>query len=204
MLFGLYRALTTLGGPLIERHLRRRLARGKEDRDRFPERMGVAGRPRPEGALAWLHAASVGEALSILVVVDRLLAERPDLSVLVTTGTVTSARIMTDRLGGRAFHQYHTVDRLPWVRRFLDHWRPDLVLWTESEFWPNSLAEIGDRGIPLILLNGRVSDRSFRRWKLWPGLIRRVLGAFTLCLGQTGEDRDRLARMGAARAECVG
>lgn len=204
MLFQLYRGLTTLCGPLIEWHLARRRAKGKEDRTRFPERQGIATRARPDGTLLWLHAASVGESLSMQVVIERLLAERPGLFILVTTGTVTSADLMTERLGGRAFHQYQAVDRPLWVRRFLNHWRPDLVLWTESEFWPNSIAEIGERGIPLILLNGRISDGSFRQWQRFPGLIGRMLGAFTLCLGQTEADRDRLARLGASHAECLG
>ncbi|MBT5416092.1 MAG: 3-deoxy-D-manno-octulosonic acid transferase, partial [Rhodospirillaceae bacterium] len=119
-----YRFLTGLGGPLISLYLRRRLAAGKEDAARFAERQGMAGRARPEGPLAWIHAASVGEVQSVLLLLERLGAERPWLPLLVTTGTVTSAALCEKRLPKRAFHQYVPVDRLPWVRRFLDHWRP--------------------------------------------------------------------------------
>lgn len=204
MIVGLYRGLTTLGGPLISLYLKRRKARGKEDAERFPERLGIAGRSRPAGPLAWLHAASVGESLSMLALVERLLADWPTLTVLVTTGTVTSARLMTERLPERAIHQYLAVDRVPYVRRFLDHWRPDLILWTESEFWPNTLIEAAHRRIPLVLVNGRISDRSFQGWQRYRRLIGRLLSGFALCLGQTETDRERLERLGAPRAECLG
>ena len=203
MILGLYRLLTTLGGPLIRAYLQRRLARGKEDPIRFEERMGKAGLPRPEGGLVWLHAASVGEAVSMLPVVETL-QKRPGLTVLVTTGTVTSAAMMTGRLPQGAIHQFVPVDRIPWVRRFLDHWQPDLALWVESEFWPNLLVETAERKIPLVLLNGRISARSFRRWLKMRGFIGKLLSCFVLCLGQTEEDARRLAVLGAAKTACLG
>ena len=203
MILGFYRLLTTLGGPLIRLYLQRRLARGKEDPVRFAERLGKAGLPRPEGGLVWLHAASVGEAVSMLPVVEAL-QKRPGLTVLVTTGTVTSAAMMTGRLSEGAIHQFVPVDRIAWVRRFLDHWKPDLALWVESEFWPNLLVETARRKIPLVLLNGRVSARSFRRWLKMRGFIGRLLSCFVLCLGQTEEDARRLATLGAPRTACLG
>ena len=201
MILGLYRLLTTLGGPLIRRYLDRRLARGKEDPVRFGERLGEAGLPRPEGALIWLHAASVGEAVSMLPVVEAL---RKRATVLVTTGTVTSAAMMKERLPAGAIHQFIPVDRVAWVRRFLDHWRPDLALWVESEFWPNLLVETAKRKIPLVLLNGRISARSFRRWLRMRGFIGRLLSCFVLCLGQTDEDARRLSTLGAPKTACLG
>lgn len=203
MILSLYRGLTTLGGPLINYYLERRMARGKEDRARFAERRGLAGRPRPEGRLVWLHAASVGESVSMLPVIERLQA-RPGVTVLLTTGTVTSAALMAERLPHGAIHQYVPVDRLSWVRRFLDHWRPDLALWAESEFWPNLLVETAARAVPLILLNGRISDRSFAKWSRQPRLARELLGCFSLCLGQTPEDADRLRALGAPKVACHG
>lgn len=201
MILGLYRLLTTLGGPLIRTYLHRRLARGKEDPVRFPERLGEPGLPRPEGGLIWLHAASVGEAVSMLPVVAAL---QKRATVLVTTGTVTSAAMMRDRLPAGAIHQFVPVDRVAWVRRFLDHWKPDLALWVESEFWPNLLVETARRKIPLVLLNGRVSARSFRRWLKMRGFIGRLLSCFVLCLGQTEEDARRLATLGASNTACLG
>ena len=201
MILGLYRLLTTLGGPLILRYLRRRLARGKEDPVRFEERLGKAGLPRPVGGLVWLHAASVGEAVSMLPVVEAL---QKRATVLVTTGTVTSAAMMRDRLPAGAIHQFVPVDRVAWVRRFLDHWKPDLALWVESELWPNLLIETARRKIPLVLLNGRISARSFRRWLKMRGFIGKLLSCFVLCLGQTEEDARRLATLGAAKTACLG
>jgi len=201
MILGFYRLLTTLGGPLIRQYLQRRLARGKEDSIRFAERLGEAGLPRPEGGLIWLHAASVGEAVSMLPVVAAL---QKRATVLVTTGTVTSAAMMKDRLPKGAIHQFVPVDRVAWVRRFLDHWKPDLALWVESEFWPNLLVETAKRKIPLVLLNGRISARSFRRWLKMRGFIGQLLSCFVLCLGQTEEDARRLATLGAANTACLG
>jgi len=203
MLLSLYRGLTGLGAPLIDAYLHRRLRRGKEDTRRFPERQGIAGQPRPPGKLVWLHGASVGETLSLLPLVEQLV-RRPGLSVLVTSGTVTSAQLMAERLPPGALHHYIPVDRLPWVRRFLDHWKPDLALWCESEFWPNLLVETAGRGVPLVLLNGRMSDRSFTRWRKHPRLIRRLLSCFRLCLAQSDTDAERLARLGGGKVVCRG
>lgn len=198
MILGLYRGLTTAALPLVLALLWERARRGKEEWPRLGERRGIAGRPRPEGRLVWAHAASVGEAISLLPLVERIQA-RPGHTVLLTTGTVTSARLMAERLPEGAIHHYVPLDRPTWVDRFLDHWRPDLVLWAESEFWPNMLAAIHDRDIPLVLVNGRISERSFARWSRHPGLIGRMLANFSLCMGQSAQDAERLAVLGAPK-----
>ncbi len=204
-LLSLYQASTTALGPLVALYLARRMAHGKEDRDRFSERQGVASHARPPGPLVWVHAASNGEAVSMLSLIDRLLVERPALSVLVTTGTVTSARLLAHRLpADRAWHQYVPVDRPAYVRRFLDHWRPDLALWVESELWPNLICQTDRTGIPLLLLNGRMSARSFRGWQRVPGLIAPLLACFELCLAQDELQAERFRRLGAAAAATVG
>lgn len=204
-MLGLYRAATHLFGPFARLYLASRLARGKEDRARFAERLGRPGRPRPEGRLVWMHGASVGESLSILPLVARIVetAARPT-RVLVTTGTVTSARLMGERLGANAFHQFAPVDLPGPVRGFLDHWRPDAAVWVESEFWPNLLSETHARKIPAALIQGRISDRSYASWRRVPGLIRELLGGFSVCLGQSEEDARRLGRLGARAPGCVG
>ena len=199
-----YRSLTWMCGPLVRRYLRRRLSMGKEDSQRFGERFGEASTPRPDGALVWIHAASVGESLSMMSVIERLHRDRPEISILITSGTVSSAQILKDRLPKGVIHQYVPVDRIPWVRNFLDHWRPNLILWVESEFWPGVLSEIDDRNIPAFLVNARISDRSLRFWRKLPWVAKRLLRTFELCMAQTELDADRLRRLGADKVVCPG
>ncbi len=204
MILAFYRVALTALWPVIRLYLAHRMRRGKEDPLRFRERLGEASLARPAGPLIWLHAASVGESLSLLPLIERLGSGQKGLVLLVTTGTVTSARLLADRLPEGVHHQYVPVDRLACVRRFLDHWRPDLVLWAESEFWPNLLCESHSRAIPMILINGRVSAQSYRRWQRAPRLIRRLISGFSLCLSQTEEDAGRLRALGAVRSVATG
>lgn len=205
MLEMLYRGLTRLSGPAVRLLLRRRLARGKEDAARLGERLGHAGRARPGGRLAWIHAASVGESLAILPLVERLLAADAALQLLVTTGTVTSATLMAQRLPApRAFHQYVPVDLPDAVDRFLTHWQPDLVLWIESEFWPNLLRGIRSRAIPAALVNARLSAKSFDQWRRVPVTAQRLLSPFRLALAQTETEAARLRTLGIADVRAVG
>ncbi|MBT5459419.1 MAG: 3-deoxy-D-manno-octulosonic acid transferase, partial [Rhodospirillaceae bacterium] len=197
MILGVYRIAAIIGNPVIRGLLARRRARGKEDAVRFRERQGVASMARPTGPVTWIHAASVGESISILSLVERIHAERPDLTLLVTTGTVTSAAIMADRLPRGVLHQYAPVDLPGWVRRFLDHWRPDLVLWVESEFWPTLLTAIASRKIPLVLINARVSQQSFKGWQRVRGTIGTLMQCFSLCLAQSEDDGKKLTALGA-------
>ncbi len=200
----LYRALTLPLPPFVMLYLRRRCQRGKEDRLRWAERRGIASTPRPPGPLVWIHAASVGEATAVLRLIEQLLETRPGLEILLTTGTVASARLLESRLPARARHQYVPVDIPGWIRRFLDHWRPDLALWVESELWPNLVLATHARGIPMLLLNGRLSSRSYRRWRQWPGLIGPMLGAFAQCLAQDAEQARRIRRLGGDQVTAIG
>jgi 3-deoxy-D-manno-octulosonic-acid transferase len=111
---------------------------------------------------------------------------------------------MAERLPAGVIHQYVPVDRMVCVRRFLDHWKPNLVLWSESDFWPNFVTETARRNIPLILINGRISPKSFAGWQYFPGFIKSILKSFTLCLGQTDTDTQRLRKLGAPITDCVG
>jgi 3-deoxy-D-manno-octulosonic-acid transferase len=202
-LLTLYRSLMVAAGPLTAAYLVRRQRIGKEDPARIPERRGIASRARPAGKLIWIHAASVGETASILGLIDRLIEERC-VSVLVTTGTVTAARLIAERADPRVIHQFVPLDHPGYVRAFLDHWRPDLGIWVESELWPNLISAASARGMPMLLLNARMSRRSFRGWQFLPSVIRPLLGGFDICLAQDGTHAERLKRLGARQARCVG
>jgi 3-deoxy-D-manno-octulosonic-acid transferase len=199
-----YRAATAAATPLVRYYLRVRGRRDKEDRERIGERYGIAAADRPRGPLIWIHAASVGEAHSVLALIERITARRSGLEILLTTGTVASARLLAGRLPSRVRHQFVPVDLPRAVQRFLDHWRPDLAIWIESELWPNLVLGTWRRGIPMLLLNGRLSARSFRRWRRMPGLIGPVLQSFALCLTQDEQQAVRFSALGARSAASVG
>jgi 3-deoxy-D-manno-octulosonic-acid transferase len=200
----LYRAGTRLAAPYLRGLLRRRLAAGKEDPERLAERQGEPSRPRPDGPLIWLHAASVGESLSALSLIRRLLDLHPDVHILVTTGTVTSARLLATRLPPRSFHQFFPLDVPGWGRGFLDHWRPDLVLWMESELWPNMLGELRHRNVPIALVNARMSAGSFANWRRLPGAAATLLRSFAICFAQSEAQAERLRRLGAREVLYLG
>ncbi len=200
----LYRTITGLAAPMIDTYLTRRLKQGREDPTRSRERRGIPSLPRPDGALVWIHAASNGEAMSALPLINRLLDRDPRGHVLVTTGTVTSARLMAQYLPDRALHQFIPVDRTTWVRSFLDYWRPDAGIWVESEFWPALIWEMRAAGKPMALVNGRVSRRSLIRWRRISGIAADLLSGFQPCLAQTPSDADYLQSLGARNADCVG
>ena len=193
----LYRLLTAMAVPLADLLLRYRLRRGKEHPQRLAERRGESSVPRPAGPLVWLHGASVGEINSILPLVERIL--RRDITVLVTAGTMTAAEMAGRQLPRGAIHQFVPLDLPQFVSRFLDHWRPSLALIVESDLWPNTVLAAADRGIPLIVINGRISERSFRRWRRFPRTIGALLARFDLCLAQSAEDAARYSGLGAPR-----
>ncbi|MCB2112449.1 MAG: 3-deoxy-D-manno-octulosonic acid transferase [Parvularculaceae bacterium] len=200
----LYRAASWISGPAAEMILRQRLKEGKEDPARMPERTGLAGRTRPDGALCWIHGASVGESLSVLPLVERFTAADPALNILVTTGTVTSAKLMSERLPGRAIHQFIPVDHPRFVRGFLDHWRPDTAIFVESEFWPNLLIETRKRVANMALVNGRVSPKSYADWKGKPQSIRFLLSHFDILIAQDRQNAERLSALSEREVACYG
>ena len=197
-----YRLLTKAAAPLASSLLSYRLKHGKEHQTRMPERRGEASLPRPPGPLVWLHGASVGEVNAVLPLIERIRAR--DLNVLVTSGTVTSAGIAEKRLPPDVIHQFAPLDVPQFAARFLDHWKPDLALFVESDLWPNIIVAASDRGVPLILVNGRLSERSFDRWKLAPRTIGALLRRFDLCLAQSSDDGARYAGLGAPRISTIG
>ncbi len=192
----LYRLAVTLLEPFTPAILRGRARRGKEDAGRLGERLGRASVVRPEGPLVWIHAVSVGESLSVLPLVERLRERRPEHAVLVTSGTVTSAALLARRLPPGAIHQFAPLDTPGASRRFLDHWRPDLTIFVESEFWPNLLLGAKARGSRLVLMSARVTEKTAKGWARARGVATTVLKAFDLILPQDRATQERLAPWG--------
>ncbi len=201
--------LAIIAEPMVRLLLWHRSTRGRELPDRIGERRGHATLPRPQGRLLWLHAASVGEAVSVLALLDSLCANDPDLHVLMTTGSVTSQRLLAQRLRAadldrRVLQQFVPLDVPRWLRRFLRHWRPQAVALVESELWPNLIACVRSHGLPIALVNARLSARSFRGWRRLPALARTMLRSFCWITARSQEDADRLRRLGAPRVGCPG
>ncbi|MHA6289399.1 3-deoxy-D-manno-octulosonic acid transferase [Maricaulis sp. CAU 1757] len=200
----LYRQATRLLAPLIPLALRLRARKGKEDPARLHERLGYATQPRPEGPLVWLHGASVGESLMLAGLVEALHDHRPELNMLVTTGTVTSARLMASRLGDYARHQYVPVDTPGAVRRFVDHWKPQVGVFAESELWPNLLAAARRTDCRLALVNARMNDRSLTGWSKRPDSARALMGAFDWIGAADTRTRDGLEDLLGRSVELAG
>ncbi|TCM55870.1 3-deoxy-D-manno-octulosonic-acid transferase [Rhizobium sp. PP-F2F-G48] len=190
-----YRWVGTAVYPLVWSYLALRAARGKEDRARRQERYGFPSAARPQGPLVWFHAASVGETVSVVPLIKEI--HRRGIAVVLTSGTTTSARVVTERLGDIAIHQYVPLDFKPSVSRFLDYWEPDLAIIAESEIWPMTIMELGKRHIPQILVNGRLSDRSFARWKKRPNLADAIFENLALVIAQSEADAERFSTLGA-------
>ncbi len=193
----LYTLLTRMLEPLAPRLLDARVKQGKEDNARVDERLGLAGVARPEGDLVWLHGVSVGETLSLLPVVERLQKARPDLAILVTSGTLTSATLLAQRLPAGVIHQFAPVDAPSAVAAFLDHWRPSVGVFVESELWPNLILTAQKRGVKLALVSARITDKTARGWARFPGAAHQILTAFDRVLPQDESSAAAFQTLGA-------
>ena len=200
----IYRLAGHVATPFAPALLRRRANRGKEDPIRLSERLGIPSVARPDGPIVWLHAASVGESVSLLPLIEAIVGRWPGITPLVTTGTVTSAQIMAVQLPAAAIHQYLPVDLPGPVTRFLEYWRPALGIWVESELWPNALMGLHRGGIPALMVNGRMSTKSQGHWQRLRSVARGVVGPFALVLGQSQADSDRFKSLGARDVRFLG
>jgi 3-deoxy-D-manno-octulosonic-acid transferase len=181
MTLRLYRTLSAAAVPLAPVLIRRRLKQGKEDSARIDERRGMTADVRPHGPLVWIHGASVGEVLAAAGLIERLRAL--NLRILLTSGTVTSAAVVAKRFPPDVIHQYVPYDSPRYVARFLDHWQPSLAM---------------------VLINGRMSHRSFPRWRRISGTIEALLGRFEVCLAQSEVDAERFTALGSRNVVTTG
>jgi 3-deoxy-D-manno-octulosonic-acid transferase len=185
-LLTLYRYAGAAAFPLMGPYVAWRASKGKEDKGRSKERYGIAGQQRPDGPLIWFHAASVGETIAIVPLVQTILSY--GVNIVLTTGTVTSAKVVRERLGDSVIHQYVPLDIKPAVSRFLNHWHPDLAIIAESEIWPMTILELGARNIPQVLVNGRMSDKSFASWTKRASLAEALFENFSHVVAQSEID----------------
>jgi 3-deoxy-D-manno-octulosonic-acid transferase len=192
----LYAGVTGLLHALTPGMLKGRVKTGKEDPVRWRERLGETAMPRPDGAVVWFHGVSVGESLSALPVIERLRAERPDLCVILTTATTTSAEILGRRLPEGVIHQFAPIDTPQAAAAFLDHWRPGLAIFIESDIWPNLLSGLAARGVPHALLSARITEKTYQGWQAWRGAMRQVLSGYSLVMAQDRASDERLKAMG--------
>ncbi|WP_299296624.1 3-deoxy-D-manno-octulosonic acid transferase [uncultured Tateyamaria sp.] len=199
-LFRLYQALVALALPFAARRAVNKLRRAGVSVDRAHERLGHATAQRGFGPLIWFHAASVGEAKSVLPLIAQTMTEHPDVQVLLTSGTATSAQVVSGRLPRGAVHQFGPLDGNGPLNRFLRHWRPDLCVLVESELWPNLLDQCARRDIPLALLNARLSENSAQGWKRFPATAAYVMRGITLALCQDRRSLDHLRDLGVRGA----
>lgn len=199
-----YYGLAWLGAPLVSGYLEWRAFKGYEDKSRLKERLGCATKVRPNKPLLWVHAVSVGEAVAALTIIQAIFKKYPNIHVLLTTTTVSSAKIIEKRLPKNVIHQYCPVDTPQAVSRFLNHWQPDLAVWIESELWPNLMHQTQEKGIPTILLNGRMSIKSFSNWKKLRGMISPLLGRLSLCAVQSEEQASFFRTLGAVETAIMG
>ena len=199
-----YSGFTRLLAPVLPIWLKRRALKGKEDAARQGERFGQASMPRPQGQLFWMHGASVGEVTMLLPLIDKVLTEYPKAHVLVTSGTVTSANLMQKRLPERALHQYIPLDTPKAVNGFLDHWKPDLALWAESEIWPNLITQTKARGIPMALINARMSGKSIQGWGKRRKSALALFGCFDAILAANEDTANRLSGLLGREIESAG
>ena len=202
MTLRVYRKLSFAMVPLAPAVIKRRLKLGKEDPERVSERRGMSADIRPSGPLVWIHGASVGEVLAAAALIEKLRAL--NLRILVTSGTVTSAAIVAKRFPPDVIHQYVPYDSPRYVARFLDHWRPSLALFIESDLWPNLILSSAARRLPMVLINGRMSHRSFPRWRRVSGTISALLGRFDICLAQSQVDAERFSALGSRNVLTTG
>jgi 3-deoxy-D-manno-octulosonic-acid transferase len=202
MTLRVYQRLSAVVAPLAPAMIKRRLRLGKEDPARVGERRGLSRDVRPHGPLVWIHGASVGEVLAAAALIENLRAL--NIRILLTSGTVTSASIVAKRFPADIIHQYVPYDSPRYVARFLDHWRPSLALFIESDLWPNLILSSSARRLPMVLINGRMSHRSFPRWRRVSGTISALLGRFDICLAQSRLDAERFAALGCRNVVVTG
>lgn len=196
---GAYRCLTSVFSILAKRHLRKRVKRGKEDPNRWVEKLGLPSTPRPQGPLIWLHAVGLGETLALRGVIAAISKHRPEAQFLVTSSTLASAQTFAKNLPERTIHQFLPLDISAYTKRFLDHWKPDLVIWSEQDIWPNFIDQVARRKIPQVLINARMAEHSFGKKQKTKKLFSFVYNCFDVISAQDQKTAENIENLGVSK-----
>jgi len=202
----LYKFFTYLFYPFAPIYLLIRKLRNKEDSNRYKERLSKINTPRSGGILIWFHVASVGEAMSILPLIENFIQDQKINKILITSITLSSGKILEKRFSQnpKVIHQFLPLDVPVLTNKFLDHWKPNLSIFIDSEVWPNLIFDISKRKIPLLLINGRITKKSFLRWKLVVNFAKKIFEKFDLCLTSNEESEGFLKILGAKNIKNYG
>ena len=203
----LYRTLTFFLFPVFVLIIFFRRFLNKEDKKRFKEKISINESYFPgERRVFWIHAASIGETNSVLPLVKDIIKNDKKIFILLTTTTLTSSQIITkEGLNQNNFqHRFFPLDIQFLVKKFLDYWKPEIIIFVDSEVWPNYLLEISKRNIPLMLLNGRITMKTFTRWKIFPNLSKKIFSLYDLCLASSSESEKNLKALGAKNVKFIG
>ena len=201
-----YKLFTYLFYPFAPIYLYFRKLRKKEDSVRFKEKLSKINMPRDSGFLIWFHVASVGEAMSILPLVEGCIDEKKIDKILLTSITLSSGKILEKRYKekSKVFHQFLPLDVPIFTNKFLEHWKPNLSIFIDSEIWPNLILQISEKKIPLLLINARITEKSFKRWKLIINFAKKIFEKFDLCISSNKESENFLKILGAKKIKNYG
>ena len=181
-----------------------RIFKGKEDTSRFREKVGIFSKKRNKGKLIWFHGASVGEIQSIIPLLERFEKNKEIRQILVTSNTVSSSFIIKNLKFKKTIHQFFPIDCNFISKKFLNYWKPTKAFFIDSEIWPNTVNNLYKRNIPIFLLNGRITKKSFRRWKFFSYFAKSIFGKFYLCLSSNTETKKYLKKLGAKNIKFIG
>ncbi len=201
-----YRFFTYLFYPFAPIYLYFRKIRKKEDSISYREKLSKIEISREEGFLIWFHVASVGEAMSILPLIESCMEEKKINKILLTSITLSSGKILKKRFNQNAkvIHQFLPLDISVWTSKFLEHWKPNLSIFIDSEIWPNLISQISEKKIPLLLINARITKKSFKRWKLIISFAKKIFEKFDLCIVSNKESENFLKILGAKNIKNYG
>ncbi len=203
-MFVLYRLLANLILILSPIIIFIRLLKGKEDLNRFKEKFAFYKRKKVSGKLIWFHGASVGEMLSVIPLIEKLEKDKKVKQILITSNTISSSNILSNLKLKKTIHQFFPIDTNYHSQKFINYWKPSVAIFIDSEIWPNMIVNIKKKSIPLILLNARITDKSFRKWKIFSSSTKNLFKKFDLCLSSSLKTKKYLKLLGAKKIKFIG